>query len=66
MEKYAEALGLKVYKNDPPKQRAGEGNAVVGNGCEGWIYQPHRPADRTVDPGKSRSINLEGTQYRHF
>jgi len=27
--KYAEALGLKVYKNDPPKQRAGEGNNYV-------------------------------------
>ncbi len=29
VEKYAEALGLKVYKNDPPKQRAGEGNNYV-------------------------------------
>ena len=27
--KYAEALGLKVYKNDPPKQRAGEGSNYV-------------------------------------
>jgi len=27
--KYAEALGLKVYKNDPPKQRAGKGNNYV-------------------------------------
>jgi len=27
--KYADALGLKVYKNDPPKQRAGEGNNYV-------------------------------------
>ncbi|MGB5892659.1 MAG: 4-phosphoerythronate dehydrogenase [Ignavibacteriaceae bacterium] len=29
VEKYAEALGLKVYKNDPPKQRAGEGSNYV-------------------------------------
>ena len=27
--KYAEALGLKVYKNDPPKQRADKGNNYV-------------------------------------
>jgi erythronate-4-phosphate dehydrogenase len=27
--KYAEALGLKIYKNDPPKQRAGEGGNYV-------------------------------------
>ena len=27
--KYAEALGLKVYKNDPPIQRAGEGSNYV-------------------------------------
>ena len=27
--KYAEALGLKVYKNDPPKQRAGKGNNYI-------------------------------------
>jgi erythronate-4-phosphate dehydrogenase len=29
VEKYAEALGLKVYKNDPPKQRAGNGSNYV-------------------------------------
>jgi erythronate-4-phosphate dehydrogenase len=29
VEKYAEALGLRIYKNDPPKQRAGEGRNYV-------------------------------------
>jgi erythronate-4-phosphate dehydrogenase len=29
VEKYAEALGLKVYKNDPPKQRSGEGSNYI-------------------------------------
>ena len=47
--KYAEALGLKVYKNDPPKQRAGEGNNYVSleDALKADIVTLHVPLNKT-------------------
>ena len=47
--KYAEALGLKVYKNDPPKQRAGEGNNYVSleEAIQADIITLHVPLNKT-------------------
>ncbi|MCH7965363.1 MAG: 4-phosphoerythronate dehydrogenase [Bacteroidetes bacterium] len=47
--KYAEALGLKVYKNDPPKQRAGEGNNYVSleEALQADIITLHVPLNKT-------------------
>jgi len=47
--KYAEALGLKVYKNDPPKQRAGEGNNYVSleEAMQADIITLHVPLNKT-------------------
>ncbi len=47
--KYAEALGLKVYKNDPPKQRAGEGSNYVSleEALQADIITLHVPLNKT-------------------
>ena len=47
--KYAEALGLKVYKNDPPKQRAGEGSNYVSleEAMQADIITLHVPLNKT-------------------
>ncbi len=47
--KYAEALGLKVYKNDPPKQRAGEGSNYVSleEALQADIISLHVPLNKT-------------------
>ena len=47
--KFAEALGLKVYKNDPPKQRAGEGNNYVSleEAMQADIITLHVPLNKT-------------------
>jgi len=47
--KYAEALGLKVYKNDPPKQRAGEGSSYVSleEALRADIITLHVPLNKT-------------------
>ncbi len=47
--KYAEALGLKVYNNDPPKQRAGEGNNYVSleEAMQADIITLHVPLNKT-------------------
>ncbi|MEE9571880.1 MAG: NAD(P)-dependent oxidoreductase, partial [Candidatus Neomarinimicrobiota bacterium] len=47
--KYAEALGLKVYKNDPPKQRAGEGSNYVSleEALQANIVTLHVPLNKT-------------------
>jgi erythronate-4-phosphate dehydrogenase len=47
--KYAEALGLKVYKNDPPKQRAGEGGNYVSleEALQADIITLHVPLNKT-------------------
>jgi erythronate-4-phosphate dehydrogenase len=49
VEKYAEALGLKVYKNDPPKQRAGErGNYVsLEEALQADIITLHVPLNKS-------------------
>jgi erythronate-4-phosphate dehydrogenase len=48
--KYAEALGLKVYKNDPPKQRVGEGGNYVSleEALQADIITLHVPLNKTV------------------
>jgi len=55
--KYAEALGLKVYKNDPPKQRAGEGSNYVSleEALQADIITLHVPSNKT---GIDRSFHL--------
>lgn len=47
--KYAEVLGLKVYKNDPPKQRAGEGSNYVSleEALQADIITLHVPLNKT-------------------
>ncbi len=47
--KYAEALGLKVYKNDLPKQRAGEGSNYVSleKALQADIITLHVPLNKT-------------------
>ncbi|MEE9571509.1 MAG: 4-phosphoerythronate dehydrogenase, partial [Candidatus Neomarinimicrobiota bacterium] len=49
VEKYAEALRLKVYKNDPPKQRADKGNNYVSlkEALQADIITLHVPLNKT-------------------
>jgi len=55
--KYAEALGLKVYKNDLPKQRAGEGSNYVSleEALQADIITLHVPLNKT---GLDKTIHL--------
>lgn len=55
--KYAEALGLKVYKNDPPKQRADKGNNYVSlkEALQADIITLHVPLNKT---GIDRTFHL--------
>jgi erythronate-4-phosphate dehydrogenase len=57
VEKYAEALGLKVYKNDPPKQRADKGNNYVSlkEALQADIITLHVPLNKT---GIDRTFHL--------
>ena len=55
--KYAEALGLIVYKNDPPKQRAGEGSNYVSleEALQADIITLHVPLNKT---GIDKTVHL--------
>ena len=55
--KYAEALGLKVYKNDPPKQRVGEGGNYVSleEALQADIITLHVPLNKT---GNDKTVHL--------
>jgi erythronate-4-phosphate dehydrogenase len=55
--KYAEALGLKVYKNDPPKQRTGEGSNYVSleEALQADIISLHVPLNKT---GIDKTLHL--------
>ena len=57
VERYAEALSLKVYKNDPPKQRAGEGDNYVSleEALQANIISLHVPLNKT---GIDKTLHL--------
>ncbi|MFC2094488.1 4-phosphoerythronate dehydrogenase [Bacteroidota bacterium] len=55
--KYAEAFGLKVFKNDPPKQRAGEGinYSSLEEALKADIISLHVPLNKT---GIDKTLHL--------
>jgi erythronate-4-phosphate dehydrogenase len=57
VERYAEALSLKVYKNDPPKERACEGDNYVSleEALQANIISLHVPLNKT---GIDKTLHL--------